>query len=93
MHLRGWEDVQRGAAADSVDVDPALGAQAVAAGGIYVPNIGLEGMPCVMFWNLNTQKFPFNNALIRQAVVHAINYTAALQLFHGFADAMGGAKP
>jgi peptide/nickel transport system substrate-binding protein len=90
--LTRMEDVQRGSAQIAY-LDPSLVAQAVSAGGIYVPTLGLEQMPCVMFWNLNTQKFPFNNKLIRLAVVHAINYTAALELFHGFGAAWVGPNP
>jgi len=77
------EDVERGAAQIAY-VDPALVAQAVSAGGTYVPNLGVGGQAIVVFFNLDMMKFPFNNKLIRQAVVHAINYTACLQPFHGF---------
>jgi ABC-type transport system substrate-binding protein len=75
------EDVERGSAQIAY-VDPTLVAQAVSEGGIYVPNIG--PMPAINVFCLNMQKFPFNNKLIREAVIHAINYTAALQEFHGF---------
>jgi len=75
------EDVERGSAQIAY-VDPTLVAQAVAQGGIYVPNIG--PMPAINVFCLNMEKFPFNNKLIREAAIHAINYTAALQEFHGF---------
>jgi len=75
------EDVERGSAQIAY-VDPTLVAQAVAQGGIYVPNIG--PMPAINVFCLNIEKFPFNNKLIREAAIHAINYTAALQEFHGF---------
>ena len=84
------EDVERGAA-QMAYVDPTLVAQAVAAGGIYVPTIG--PMPAIDVFCLNVQKFPFSNRLIREAVVHAINYTAALQEFHGFAVPFVGPNP
>jgi peptide/nickel transport system substrate-binding protein len=84
------EDVQRGGA-QMAYVDPSLVAQAVSAGGIYVPNIGVN--PTFTYWSLNTQRFPLNNRLIRQAVVHAINYTAILPLYHGFATPMVGPTP
>jgi len=84
------EDVQRGSA-QMAYVDPSLVAQTVSAGGTYVPNIG--PMPAINVFCLNTQKFPFNNKLIREAVVHAVNNTAALQLFHGFAIPYVGPVP
>jgi ABC-type transport system substrate-binding protein len=84
------EDVQRGSAQIAY-VDPSLVAQAVSAGGIYVPNIG--PMPAINVFCLNTQKFPFSNKLIRDAVVHAVNYTAALQEFHGFGIPYVGPVP
>jgi len=84
------EDVQRGSA-QMAYVDPTLVAQAVSAGGIYVPNIG--PMPAINVFCLNTAKFPFSNKLIREAVVHAVNYTAALQEFHGFGISYVGPVP
>jgi peptide/nickel transport system substrate-binding protein len=84
------EDVQR-ESAQIAYVDPTLVAQAVSAGGLYVPNIG--PMPVVNVFAFDTHKFPFNNTLVREAVVHAVNYTAALQEFHGFGMSFVGPDP
>jgi peptide/nickel transport system substrate-binding protein len=84
------EDVQRGTAQMAL-VDPSLVPQAVASGGIYVPNMG--PFPTVDFIPLDTQKFPFNNQLIRQAVAHAINYTAVRKLYYGFENPWVGPNP
>jgi len=84
------EDVQRGAAQMAL-VDPSLVPQAVAAGGIYVPPIGV--FPTVAFIPLDTQKFPFNNQLIREAVEHAIDYSAVGRLFYGFLIPWVGPTP
>jgi peptide/nickel transport system substrate-binding protein len=88
--LTRMEDVQRGSAQIAY-IDSPLVAQAVSAGGIYVPNIGR--MPSVNVFGLDTQKFPFNNRLIRQAVVHAVNYSAMQQEFHGFGVSFVGPNP
>ena len=84
------EDVQRGTAQIAY-VDPSLVAQAVASGGIYVPSIG--AMLTVDYIPMDTQKFPFNNTLIRQAVAHAVNYTAVRQLYYGFEEQWVGPTP
>ena len=84
------EDVQRGTAQIAY-VDPSLVAQAVASGGIYVPSIG--AMLTVDYIPMDTQKFPFNNLQIRQAVAHAINYTAVRQLYYGFEEQWVGPTP
>jgi peptide/nickel transport system substrate-binding protein len=84
------EDVQRGTA-QMAYVDPALVAQSVAAGGLYIPNIG--AVLTVDYIPLDTQKFPFNNVLIRQAVAHDINYTAVRKLFFGFEKQWVGPNP
>jgi len=84
------EDVQRGAAQMAL-VDPSLVPQAVSAGGIYVPHMGV--FPTVAFIPLDTQKFPFNNPMIREAVQHAINYTAVGKLYYGFLVSWVGPTP
>jgi ABC-type transport system substrate-binding protein len=75
------EDLQR-RSANMVVLDFSLVSQTVAVPGVYVPNFGTT--PTFEYMGLDTQKFPFSNTLIRQAVVHSINYTAILSLFHGF---------
>jgi len=56
---------------------------------IYVPNIGLTG---TLEWlALNTYKFPFNDTLVRRAVVESINMSQIGQLVsHGYISPING---
>ncbi len=56
---------------------------------IYVPHTGLTG---TLEWiALNTYKFPFNETLVRQAVVEAVNITQIEQLvYHGYSSPING---
>ncbi len=88
--LTRLEDLQRNSS-QLILLDLSLGPQVANKTGIYVPTLG--PLPSVHLIGLNCARFPFNNVLIRQAVVHAINYTALIQLFHGFAIDVVGPEP
>lgn len=88
--LTRLQDVDRGSA-QAILLDLSLGTELAGRSGLYVPNLG--PLPAVHLIGLNNARFPFNNALIRQAVVHAINYTALVQLFHGFGVDLVGPEP
>jgi peptide/nickel transport system substrate-binding protein len=70
----------------------ALAPQLLGVPGVYVPHINY-GDPTVFLSGMNEARFPFNNRLIRLAVVHAINYTALASLFHGFGTTVVGPTP
>lgn len=88
--LTRLEDVERGSAQVAY-VDFAQAPQLAGAAGIYVPNFG--AIPITEEVALNTQKFPFNNLLIRQAVSHAINSTELMQPYVGFGVNFVGPLP
>jgi peptide/nickel transport system substrate-binding protein len=88
--LTRLEDVESGSAQLSY-VDFTLAPQVRNATGVYVPKLG--PMPTVHWLELNTQKFPFNNSLIRQAVVHAVNVTALDTMYGGYATPFAGPIP
>jgi len=48
---------------------------------IYIPPIGTTGS--INYLGMDTQKFPTNITLVREAIAYAINQTAALQPFYG----------
>lgn len=56
---------------------------------VYIPHTGNTG---TLEWlALNTFKFPFNNRLVRQAVVESINVTEIQQLvYHGYIAPLNG---
>jgi peptide/nickel transport system substrate-binding protein len=85
--LTRLEDVERGSATVAY-VDFAQAPQLAGATGVYVPNYGAT--LTVEYASFNTQKFPFNVTLIRQAAAHAVNNTEMLGLFHGFATSYVG---
>jgi peptide/nickel transport system substrate-binding protein len=72
-------DLQRGVA-QIVAVSPELLDQALKPG-YYVPDLG--PMPMVQYISMNYDRFPFNNKLVRQAVVRAIDYDAILKIARG----------
>jgi peptide/nickel transport system substrate-binding protein len=88
--LTRLEDVERGSA-QLAYIDFTLTSQLATAPGVYVPHLG--PMPVTHWLELNTQKFPFNNPLIRQAVVHAINVTALDSIYGGYAKSFSGPIP
>ncbi len=88
--LTRLEDAQANSA-QVVYLDFSLVSRALGQPGFYNPSMG--PMPTVQFIAMDTQKFPFNNLLIRQAVVHAVNYTEVLQLFHGLGVSYVGPIP
>jgi len=88
--LTRLEDLERNSS-QLVLMDLSLGPQIANKTGIYVPSLG--PLPSVHFIGLNNARFPFSNVQIRQAVVHAINYTALIQLFHGYATELVGPEP
>jgi ABC-type transport system substrate-binding protein len=88
--LTRLEDVARGSA-QLAYVDFTLAPQIAGTGGVYTPKLGPE--PTIQYLSLNTEKFPFNDTLIRQAVAHAINLTAAVSLFSGFGTEFVGPIP
>lgn len=52
--------------------------------GVTVQNIGVA--PIILYAFMNTQKAPFDNVLVRQALTHAINYDEIVQqVYSGFA--------
>jgi peptide/nickel transport system substrate-binding protein len=83
-------DLKRGSA-QIIYLDFSLVDQVTGSAGVYLPSLG--PMPTLSFLPMDTQKFPFNNSLIRQAVVHAINETALLKLFHGLGNSYVGPVP
>ena len=88
--LTRLEDVE-GGSAQLAYVDFTLASQLKTASNVYVPQLG--PMPVVHWLEFNTYKFPFNNPLIRQAVVHAINATALDTMYGGYATPFAGPNP
>ncbi|HYB85076.1 MAG TPA: ABC transporter substrate-binding protein [archaeon] len=88
--LTRLEDVE-GGSAQLAYVDFTLASQLKNASNVYVPKLG--PMPVVHWLEFNTYKFPFNNKLIREAVVHAINATALDTLYGGYATPFAGPNP
>ena len=88
--LTRLEDVESGSA-QLAYVDFTLASQLKNSSSVYVPKLG--PMPVVHWLELNTYKFPFNNKLIREAVVHAINATALDTLYGGYATPFSGPIP
>ena len=88
--LTRLEDLQSNSS-QLILLDLTLGQQIQGKPGIYVPNLG--PLPSVHLIGLNNARFPFSNVQIRQAVVHAINYTALVQLFHGYGAEVVGPEP
>lgn len=72
-------------------LDVSLSTQTLANGGLYIPHFG--DYPYLVDLALNTQRFPFNTKLVRQAVAHAIDDTALLQLFYGLGVSFVGPVP
>jgi len=72
-------DLERGVA-NIVGVSPEGLDQALKPG-FYVPELG--PMPMVQYLGMNYQRFPFNNKLIRQAVVRAVDYDAIIEIARG----------
>ena len=89
--LTRLEDLQRGSA-QIILLDPSLAPQLLGLPNTYVPQVGY-GIGTVHLIGMNEGRFPFNNRLIRLAVVHAINFTALAQLFHGFGTTVVGPEP
>jgi peptide/nickel transport system substrate-binding protein len=88
--LTRLEDVAR-ASAQVAYVDFTLAPQIAGTAGAYIPKLGPE--PTVQYLSFNTQRFPFNNTMIRQATAHAINLTGAVSLFSGFGTSYVGPVP
>ncbi len=72
-------DLERGVA-HVVALSPELLDQALKPG-FYVPELG--PMPFIHTIGMDVERFPFNNKLIRQAVVHAIDYDAIIEIARG----------
>jgi len=88
--LTRLEDVEHGSAQLSL-VDFGVAPQVVGQAGLYFPNIG--GQTAVNILAMDVWKPPLNNILVREAVAHAINESALLALWHGFAGPLGGPIP
>jgi ABC-type transport system substrate-binding protein len=88
--LTRLEDLQRGSA-QIIYLDYSLLGQVGGSSGVYLPSLG--PMPTLSFLAMDTQKFPFSNKLIREAVVHALNETALLTLYHGVGQPYVGPVP
>jgi len=88
--LTRLEDVERGAAQLGY-IDFTLTSQLANASNVYVPKLG--PMPVTHWLEFNTYEFPFNNKLVRQAAVHAINVTAIDSLYGGYASSFAGPIP
>jgi peptide/nickel transport system substrate-binding protein len=80
-------DVQKGAAQLTL-IPFDLVSQATSSKSDYIPPIGTSGS--INYLGMDMWKSPMNNSLVRQAIVHAINETAVLQLFHGLATTFVG---
>lgn len=85
--LTRLEDVERGSAQASF-IDFSMARQLVGKPGVYLPNFGFT--PYMQIVAFDTQKFPFNITLVRQAVVHAVNETAVVQQFSGLGSTFVG---
>jgi peptide/nickel transport system substrate-binding protein len=88
--LTRLEDLESGSAQIAY-IDLSLANQVRAQNTLYVPNFG--SYPFLQTIAFNTQRFPFNITLIREAVAHAINETALLQEFYGYGVSMVGPVP
>ncbi len=88
--LTRLEDLQRGSA-QVIYLDYSLVGQVAGQPNVYIPNIGAQ--PNVAFVSMDTQKFPLNNTLIRQAIQHAVNSTDLLRLYHGLGLGLVGPVP
>jgi len=88
--LTRLEDVESGSAQVAY-IDFSLAPRVVGQTDLYFPNIG-AGLG-VNWLSMDTWKFPFTNVLIRQAVCYAINDSAILQLWQGFATGFVGPIP
>ena len=75
-------DLERGKC-HIIQLGPDLIGQAVKPG-FYVPDLG--PVPVVTYLGLNTGRFPFNNKLIRNAAVRAVDYDSIIQIYSGQAD-------
>ncbi|MFI5449754.1 MAG: ABC transporter substrate-binding protein [Candidatus Bathyarchaeia archaeon] len=74
-------DVEKGTAQISF-VDPSI--IETIAGSTYIPTFGRNVYVAAV--QLNTTRAPFNNKLVRQAVVRAVDYDAIIGLSHGLAE-------
>jgi len=88
--LTRLEDLEHGSAQLAL-VDFGVTPQVVGQSGLYFPNIG--GQMGVNFVGMDVWKFPLNNILIREAIAHAINETAILPIWRGFAQQYVGPIP
>jgi len=88
--LTRLEDVERGSA-QLAYIDFTLASQLANVTNVYVPHLG--PMPVTHWLEFNTQKFPFNVTLIREAAAHAINVTALDTMYGGYAKPFAGPVP
>jgi len=88
--LTRLEDLESGST-QTAYIDFSLTPRVVGQPSLYFPKLGAQ---LGMHWlSMDMWKYPLNNILVREAVVHAINVSAILPLWQGFGTEFVGPNP